>query len=170
MENKTDDAQDSSFLKEPTAFENRINYSALYHQLFTTLNTLHSEGRHDNAISHYNMMLSMFGGLFDVTFIKNCYEITGEQLSEYEMYVLQKTEFARLMTRAGIAPKPDMRIRYEPKWNVPKTVSELSYDGKNVVSEEVHEMFSELMEEVAEELESQKGQEEQKGDDVDGVQ
>ena len=124
--------ENKPFETEPIGFEDRINYPMLYHQLCSRLNDMHSEGRHSDAITHFNMMLPMFGGIFDKTYIKNCLFI-NEQYKEdvNKRYMLHKVELARMMTRAGVAPKPDIRIRYRATWEAPKEFKNMSFDGKD---------------------------------------
>ena len=121
-----------SFNVEPIGFEMRINYAAMYHLYMQKLNDIHAEGRFRDAISYFNMMVvPAFGGIFDSIYIKNCQEIIDENDNYRTIYMLHRVEFGRLMTRSGIAPKPDIRIRYKAMWDAPKTLKDLSFDGSN---------------------------------------
>lgn len=136
-----------SFESEPIGFEDRINYPMLYHLLCSRLNDMHSEGRHSDAITHYNMMLPMFGGIFDKVYIINCLHINEQYADDVNSrYMLQKVEFARLMTRAGIAPKPDIRVRYKATWNAPTEFKDMSFDGSD--KEKKTESLKEIVKEV----------------------
>lgn len=136
------------FESEPIGFEDRINYPMMYHLLFTRLNDMHSEGKHSDAISHFNMMVGFFGGIFDKMFIINCLAIHEKFKDNVnKRYMLQKVEFARLMTRAGIAPKPDIRIRYKATWEAPKEFKDMSFDGKDIVkkTESLREIVKDVL-------------------------
>jgi hypothetical protein len=120
----------SAFRVDPIGFENRINYAALYHLYMQRLNEIHAQGRLHDAISYFNtMVVPSFGGVFDAIFLSNCQEIIDVNDDYKKIYMLHKVEFSRLMSRSGIAPKPDIRIRYEAPWEVPKELSEMSFDG-----------------------------------------
>ena len=122
-----------SFNVDPIGFENKINYAALYHLYMQKLNDIHAEGDLINSITYFNtMIVPTFGGMFDETYLKNCDEIVRDNDNFKTIYMLHKVELGRLMTRTGIAPKPDIRIRYEGTWEVPESINEMSFDGKNV--------------------------------------
>ena len=109
---EADKQPQNSFTVDPIGFENRINYAALYHLYMQRLNEIHADGRLRDAISYYNsMVVSSFGGVFDAIFLKNCQEIIDKNDNYRTIYMLHRVEFSRLMTRSGIAPKPDIRIR-----------------------------------------------------------
>lgn len=128
--------QSNPFITDPIGFENRINYAALYHLYMQRLNEIHADGRIRDAISYFNsMVVTSFGGVFDEIFIRNCLEIIEKNDNYKKVYMLHKVEFGRLMTRAGIAPKPDIRIRYEGTWKVPEKLSDLSFDGSESTEE-----------------------------------
>ena len=121
------------FNVDPIGFENKINYAALYHLYMSKLNDIHAEGDLINSITYFNtMIVPTFGGMFDETYLKNCNEIVKENDNFKIIYMLHKVELGRLMTRIGIAPKPDIRIRYEGTWEVPKSINDMSFDGKNI--------------------------------------
>ncbi|MDF1533678.1 MAG: hypothetical protein P1P69_04145 [Methanosarcinaceae archaeon] len=121
---------ESSFNVDPIGFENRINYAALYHLYMQKLNDIHADGKLRDAISYFNsMVVTSFGGIFDAIFIKNCLDIIKKNDNYKTIYMLHRVEFGRLMTRSGIAPKPDIRIRYKGTWKVPEKFENLSMDG-----------------------------------------
>jgi len=67
-----------------------------------------------------------FGSLWDPQFVQNCNIIQKDYTDDViTCYRLHKVEFSRLMQRAGIAPKPDVRLDVQPSWNVPKDLNEL---------------------------------------------
>lgn len=132
--------QTTPFTVDPIGFENRINYAALYHLYMQRLNEIHADGRLRDAISYYNaMVVPSFGGVFDAIFLKNCQEIIDKNDNYRTVYMLHKVEFNRLMTRSGIAPKPDIRIRYKGTWKVPETLDDMSFDGSVKQADEVDE-------------------------------
>lgn len=131
MEQELDKQRGVTFEVDPIGFETKINHAGLYHLSYSAMNDLHKEGRMRDAIEYFNAhVLPAFQCVFDKVFFENCIEIT-ENVKDYKQrYMLIKGEFSRLMTRCGIAPKPDIRIRYDALWEVPKDISELSFDGK----------------------------------------
>lgn len=134
---ETDKQPQSAFTVDPIGFENRINYAAAYHLFAQKLNDIHGDGRTRDAISYYNeMVVPFFGGVFDATFRRNCQEITESVTDFRTAYMLHRVELGRLMSRSGIAPKPDIRIRYKGTWKVPETLEDLSFDGKDVTQKE----------------------------------
>jgi len=133
---EADKQPQNSFTVDPIGFENRINYAALYHLYMQRLNEIHADGRLRDAISYYNsMVVSSFGGVFDAIFLKNCQEIIDKNDNYRTIYMLHRVEFSRLMTRSGIAPKPDIRIRYKGTWKVPETLEDMSFDGEEHVDD-----------------------------------
>lgn len=130
--NPQDTDKKLSFNVEPMGFETRINYAALYHLFMQKLNEMHAEGRHRDAITYFNMMVvPEFGRVFDKIYKNNCKEISEKKYNYKKTYMLHRVEFSRLMTRTGIAPKPDIRIRYKAMWDVPKELKDLSFDGSD---------------------------------------
>jgi hypothetical protein len=123
------------FTVDPIGFENKINYAALYHLYMQKLNDIHASEGVINSITYYNtMVVPSFGGMFDEIYLKNCVEIIEDNDDFNSIYMLHKVELNRLMTRIGIAPKPDIRIRYEGSWDVPESLNGMSFDGKNKTS------------------------------------
>lgn len=121
-----------SFNVDPIGFENKINYAALYHLYMSKLNDIHAEGDLINSITYFNtMIVPTFGGMFDEIYLENCNDIVEKNDNFKIIYMLHKVELGRLMTRIGIAPKPDIRIQYEGTWVVPENLSDMSFDGKD---------------------------------------
>lgn len=121
---------DTSFEINPIGFENRIDYAAMYHLHMGKLNEIHTNGSIRDAISYFNAeIVPSFGGMFDKQFIINCKEICDNEKVQIKAYMLHRVEFGRLMTRAGIAAKPDIRIRYKANWEVPTEIKNMSQDG-----------------------------------------
>lgn len=120
------------FTVDPIGFENKINYAALYHLYMQKLNDIHATEGVVSSVTYYNtMVVPSFGGMFDEIFLKNCVEIIEKNGDDFNaIYMLHKVELNRLMTRIGVAPKPDIRIRYEGTWEVPTSIDEMSFDGK----------------------------------------
>lgn len=131
------------FTVDPIGFENKINYAALYHLYMQKLNDIHATEGVVTSITYYNtMVVPSFGGMFDEIFLENCVKIIEDNNEDFNaIYMLHKVEFNRLMTRIGIAPKPDIRIRYEGTWEVPEHLNEMSFDGKKVIKKSSKKKF-----------------------------
>lgn len=129
---KKPEIKDTSFDVNPIGFDNRIDYASLYHMYMNKLNEIHAYGSLRDAISYFNtMVVPTFMGMMDLEFIINCKKISDSNFDYKKSYMLHRVEFGRLMTRIGIAPKPDIRIRYKANWKVPKEIKGMSYDGKD---------------------------------------
>lgn len=111
----------------PMAFRGRIDYGYLYHRMFSGLQHLHATNQDTRAHELFYSSISDFGSLWDNVFVENFVKIQNRFPDENTtQYRLHKVEFARLLQRAGIAPRPDVRLVINPKWEVPKTVDEVS--------------------------------------------
>ncbi len=72
-------------------------------------------------------MIPDFGSLWDLEFVQNCATIQNDYVGdEITCYRLHKVEFSRLMQRAGIAPKPDVRLDVQPSWTPPRDLDDLT--------------------------------------------
>ena len=122
-----DDTVDMDGEQIPMAFRGRIDYGYLYHRMFSGLQHLHATNQDSRAHELFYSSISDFGSLWDETFVTNFVKIQNRFLDEsVTQYRLHKVEFARLLQRAGIAPRPDVRLVITPDWDVPKTVDEVS--------------------------------------------
>lgn len=108
---------------EISGFPGKSEYSFLYSNYVNKSFYLMSEGRVDAAREFFYNILSDFAPIFDLMFLDNCIRISGSikgtrdeaedvretTESDYHMiYLLHKSEFARLMMRAGIHHQPDV--------------------------------------------------------------
>jgi hypothetical protein len=138
---KKDELVDKSINVEVVGFSNGDYYSSKVTNLFLRSLELHSMSKNNEARELFYNILGYFAILFDMDFIDNCIEINNKinsntSLSVYhkneQKYRLHLGEFSRLIMRAGVSPKPDIRIDYNVPWEVPKSLEELSFDGRDV--------------------------------------
>ena len=130
----------------PTGYNDSF-YSSMYMSMYQKLLFLHGNGQNREAMELFDNMVGHFATIFDELYIKNVAlvdtfvesvpDITYKQRS-MQAYRLKLSEFARLIVRCGIAPKPDVRIEFDVPWEVPKDLTELSFAGevKGVVKDE----------------------------------
>lgn len=144
---KKDDLVEKSINVEVVGFSNGDYYSAKVTNLFLRSLELHSMSKNNEARELFYNMLGYFVILFDMEFIDNCIEINeninqDDSLSVYhkneQKYRLHLGEFSRLVMRAGVTPKPDIRISYDVPWEVPKNLEELSFDGSDRQEKEAY--------------------------------
>lgn len=123
--------QSKQFEISPIGFGESFNYSVEYANVIHTINSLRVMKGLDEAIDYFNDTgILPFCSLFDETYDLNCEEIkNNDEFDRVTKYMLHRAEFARLMTRTGVTPKPDIRIRYKGLWDVPKDLKALSFDG-----------------------------------------
>jgi len=82
--------------------------------------------------------LPWFVAYFDKRFILNCIDIETKidkldipkSHKDENIFRLQLGEFSRLLVRRGYTTKPDVSIMLEELWEVPKTVSEIRFNGE----------------------------------------
>ena len=120
-------------IQQPMAFQGKLDFGMLYHQLFSGMQRLHGTNQDERARELFYNSIGHFACLWDAEFVKNFVHIQDEfpkdMISQYRLHI---PEFSRLMQRTGIAPKPDVKLVVQPEWSVPKTLEEL--DGKTETS------------------------------------
>lgn len=122
----------------PTGYGDQF-YFNMYMSLFNKLLFLHASGMNHEAMELFDNTIGHFTALFDEIFIVNIKKIdiyvseledlTYKQCMIQE-YRLKTSEFARLVVRCGVAPKPDVRIDFDIPWDVPKDLGDLSFAGE----------------------------------------
>lgn len=132
MTEDQDSKKQEGYEVDAIGYPDKFSYSIEYMRGLSVLSRLHSECRSRDAIAYFNEhLVPVFRGLFDETFILNCAEIEMDSVDKKDAYMKERGELSRLMTRTGIAPKPDIRIRYVPDWEAPDGIKYLSFDGSN---------------------------------------
>lgn len=134
QQNETDPQQPESDIEQiPLGYASKLSFALVYTALFQRLIHLHSTNQDSRAYQLFYNTLSEFASLFDTKYINNCIAIDEDEelnklppdVARNQKYRLHKTQLARLMMRSGVAEKPDVLSVQEPKWNVPKDISEL---------------------------------------------
>lgn len=130
--------ENNDFKLTPTGYGDQF-YNAMYMTFFSKLLFLHASGMNHEAMELFDNTIGHFTALFDEIFIVNIKNI-DKYVSEIENltykqsmiqeYRLKTSEFARLIVRCGIAPKPDVRIDFDVEWEVPKDLDDLSFAGE----------------------------------------
>jgi hypothetical protein len=109
------------------AFGGKLDYGQLYHSLFFGLSFLHRSNQDERAHELFYNTIPDFGSLWDLEFVQNCDTIQKDYIDDMiTCYRLHKVEFSRLMQRAGIAPKPDVRLDVQPSWEPPRDLDDLT--------------------------------------------
>lgn len=110
-------------IQQPMAFQGKLDFGMLYHQLFTGMQRLHGTNQDERARELFYNSIGHFACLWDADFVKAFVHIQemfeGDMISQYRLHI---PEFSRLMQRTGIAPKPDVKLIVKPDWDVPKTL------------------------------------------------
>lgn len=130
--------ENNNFQFVPTGYNDQF-YSSMYMSLFQKLIFLHGSGMNREAMELFDNTIGHFTSLFDELFVRNIdgidkyinelEDLTYKQRSLQE-YRLKVSEFARLIVRCGVAPKPDVRIDFYVPWDVPKDLKDLSFAGE----------------------------------------
>ena len=130
-------------IQEESGYQQKTNYASMYFSLFEGRKALHVQGLHDQAIKLFYNMLGDFQPLFDDTFINNFDMVTHSfrQETQYtysqcieQIYRLHVSEFAALMVRRGVAPKPDTTLQII-RDDTPKTLAEVFGDDPAIAEE-----------------------------------
>lgn len=107
-------------IQEEYGFQGKINYADLYMRLYQGRMQLHIQGLDDAAYKFFYNMLGDFRPLFDDLFIQNYQDVIHEfnnntdytdAQAKQQMYRLHVAEFAALMERKGVSPKPDTLLQ-----------------------------------------------------------
>ena len=119
-------APDLGDIQQPMAFQGKLDFGMLYHQLFSGMQRLHGTNQDERARELFYNSIGHFACLWDADFVKAFVSIQemfeGDMVSQYRLHI---PEFSRLMQRTGIAPKPDVKLVVTPDWDVPKTLDDL---------------------------------------------
>ena len=122
-------APDLGDIQQPMAFQGKLDFGMLYHQLFSGMQRLHGTNQDERARELFYNSIGHFACLWDADFVKAFVRIQemfdGDMISQYRLHI---PEFSRLMQRTGIAPKPDVKLVVNPDWEVPKTLDDLKDD------------------------------------------
>lgn len=142
----TNESNMSDISQMVMGIDNMVQWGLLYQMMFIRLLNLHSTGKEKEARALFDNMVGHFYGIYDKTFVHNCELIdqiveepefkkkyTPEQLLN-QKYWLMSGELSRLMVRSGHAPKPDVMLIPDVKWDVPKDLKDLSLSGEDVGS------------------------------------
>lgn len=106
--------------QEESGYQQKTSYASMYFSLFEGRKTLHVNGMHNDAVKLFYNMLGDFRPLFDKVFINNFNNINQAFRSDTQytysqsveqIYRLHVSEFAALMVRKGVAPKPDTTLQ-----------------------------------------------------------
>jgi hypothetical protein len=115
-----DQPQRYDAVQEESGYQQKTSYASMYFSLFEGRKALHVQGLHNHAIKLFYNMLGDFRPLFDSVFIFNFDKITHSfrddknytySQSVEQIYRLHVSEFAALMVRRGVAPKPDTTLQ-----------------------------------------------------------
>ena len=122
-------APDLGDIQQPMAFQGKLDFGMLYHQLFSGMQRLHGTNQDERARELFYNSIGHFACLWDADFVKAFVHIQetfdGDMVSQYRLHI---PEFSRLMQRTGIAPKPDVKLVVQPDWEIPKTLDDLKDD------------------------------------------
>ena len=122
-------APDLGDIQQPMAFQGKLDFGMLYHQLFSGTQRLHGTNQDERARELFYNSIGHFACLWDADFVKAFVRIQemfeGDMISQYRLHI---PEFSRLMQRTGIAPKPDVKLVVQPDWEIPKTLDDLKDD------------------------------------------
>ena len=116
-------------IQQPMAFQGKLDFGMLYHQLFSGMQRLHGTNQDERARELFYNSIGHFACLWDADFVKAFVHIqetfVGDMVSQYRLHI---PEFSRLMQRTGIAPKPDVKLVVKPDWEVPKNLADFKED------------------------------------------
>lgn len=116
--------------QEAVKFANTINIAQLYHQFFINLGVLFKTSTPNRAIEYFYNMLPPFLILEDEEFRAQYIKIKQRYSGNLTtMYQLHHTELIRLLTRAGVIPRPDVILKLYSD-DAPKTIEELTGEDK----------------------------------------
>jgi len=114
--------------QEIAKFPNAINIAQLYHLFYNNLSVLFRTTTPNRAIEYFYNMLPPFLILEDEEFRVQYLKIQEKYKNNIiTMYQLHHTELIRLLTRAGIIPRPDVILKLYSE-DAPKSVDELTQE------------------------------------------
>ena len=111
----TEDPNDDMGLEvsqDAVKFASTVNIAQLYHQFYANLSGLFRMASITHAIEYFYNMLPPFLILEDAEFREQYLKIQEEYVDNgVMMYQLHHFELVRLLTRAGVMPRPDVLLR-----------------------------------------------------------
>ena len=111
--------------QDAVKFSNTVNIAQLYHQFYANLSALFRTASVTHAIEYFYNMLPPFLILEDAEFREQYIKIQKQYKEDIVMtYQLHHTELIRLLTRAGIMPRPDVILKMYAN-NAPQSVADL---------------------------------------------
>jgi len=136
MFNDVNDAFDNDagvdVTQDVTKFTNTVNIAVLYHQFFSNLSALFRTSTSTRAIEYFYNMLPPFLILEDQEFREEYIKIREKYEGDItKMYQLHHSELIRLLTRAGVMPRPDVVLKVYSR-DAPKSIDELQQNGSEV--------------------------------------
>jgi len=127
-------------IQQPMAFQGKLDFGMLYHQLFSGMQRLHGTNQDERARELFYNSIGHFACLWDAEFVKTFVHIqemfVGDMVSQYRLHI---PEFSRLMQRTGIAPKPDVKLVVQPEWEIPKTLDDLNAKSDTPGTDDTYE-------------------------------
>lgn len=131
--NDKDNKNGYQAVQDEYGYQGKINYAELYLQLYHSRMQLHLQGLDESAYKLFYNMMGDFRPLFDELFLENYQLILHEfnnnpdytdAQAKQQMYRLHVAEFAALMERKGVAPKPDTQLQIIRE-DTPKDITEV---------------------------------------------
>ena len=111
--------------QDAVKFANTVNIAQLYHQFYANLSALFRTASATHAIEYIYNMLPPFLILEDAEFREQYLKIQKQYENDVVMtYQLHHTELIRLLTRAGIMPRPDVILKLYST-DAPQSVDDL---------------------------------------------
>jgi len=111
--------------QDAVKFSNTVNIAQLYHQYYANLSSLFRMASITHAIEYFYNMLPPFLILEDEEFRDQYIKIETEYAENtVMMYQLHHFELVRLLTRAGVMPRPDVLLRVYSD-DAPESLSDL---------------------------------------------
>lgn len=111
--------------QDAVKFSNAVNIAQLYHQFYANLSALFRTTSPTHAIEYFYNLLPPFLILEDKEFRDQYLKIEEKYKGNtVQMYQLHHSELIRLLTRAGIMPRPDVILKLYAD-DAPQSVEEL---------------------------------------------
>jgi len=114
--------------QDAVKFANTVNLAQLYHQFYANISALFRTASTTHAIEYFYNMLPPFLILEDREFREQYIKIQKEYKDDIvKMYQLHHSELIRLLTRAGVMPRPDVVEKLYSD-DAPRSIEELRED------------------------------------------
>lgn len=122
------DAGGLDISQDAVKFANTVNLAQLYHQFYANISALFRTASTIHAIEYFYNMLPPFLILEDREFREQYLKIQKEYKDDIvKMYQLHHAELVRLLTRAGVMPRPDVVEKLYSD-DAPRSIEELRED------------------------------------------